>query len=328
MKVINNSMLLSFTEISRRYGFYILKLLIGVGLIIYLIQKISIQGLIESFYLIELKFMFLALVFGIINIYIQYIRWKILLNNEMHGINAYKIIQSLFIGFSAGTFTPARSGEYFLRKLPLKELNLGSVITLTFIDKMIFLLNIVFWGALVSFGMLIFYYKVDLMVTASLFIFFSSFFTALFLIIYSKRFYNYLKEIKDRFNFKLGFIKKLVEPLSELNNQIISKLILIGFVNLIVILIEFALIVKSFNGDVLFLSLIITSMMVYFTKTLIPSVTLGEIGIRESAAIYFFGLYGVSESIAFNSSMILFTINLLVPSVIGLFFLFKLKRIE
>jgi len=71
----------------------------------------------------------------------------------------------------------------------------------------------------------------------------------------------------------------------------------------------------------------IASVMVYFTKTLIPAITLGEIGIREGAAIYFFGLFGCSEAVAFNSSMLLFIFNLLLPSLIGLYLLLRLKRV-
>lgn len=144
--------------------------------------------------------------------------------------------------------------------------------------------------------------------------------------IYSKRFYNYLKEIKNRFNIKIEFVKKLVEPLSDLNNQLISKLIFFAFLNYLIIVLQFALIVISFDNEFNFSLLVVATVMVYFSKTLIPSITLGEIGIRESAAIYFFGIFGCSEAIAFNSSMMLFFLNLLLPSLTGLYFLFRLKR--
>lgn len=208
----------------------------------------------------------------------------------------------------------------------MKDLKLSSIITLTFIDKMMLLLNVIFWGSLVSFGMMIFYYQVDFYVTASLFILFITFFSALFMMIYSKRFYNYLKEIKQRFNIKFEFLKKLLEPLADLNNQLISRLILLALLNLLVIVLEFVVIILSFENGLNIGLLLVAAMMVYFSKTLIPSITLGEIGIRESAAIYFFGLFGCSEVIAFNSSMMLFFLNLLLPSVAGLYFLFRLKR--
>jgi uncharacterized membrane protein YbhN (UPF0104 family) len=148
------------------------------------------------------------------------------------------------------------------------------------------------------------------------------------MLLYSKRFYIYLKEIKKRFDIKLNFLKKLIEPLADLNNQLISKLILLAFINFLVIVLEFSVIVLSFGVQINFGLLLVAAAMVYFSKTLIPAITLGEIGIRESAAIYFFGIFGCSEAIAFNSSMILFFLNLLFPSVVGLYFLIRLKRAE
>jgi uncharacterized protein (TIRG00374 family) len=310
----------------KKYSIPIIKIFVGIGLLAYLIKKISIHQIIASLSSVNLFYFSFAVILSVLNIYLQFVRWKILVKNESPSIDKNSILKSLLIGFSGGTFTPARSGEYFLRKLTLSELNLSSVITLTFIDKMMLLLNVIFWGALVSFGMMLFFYKVDHYVTASLFILFATFFSALFMMIYSKRFYNYLKELKNRFNFKLPFVKKLIEPLSDLNNQLISKLILIAFINYLIIVLQFSIIVVSFNVSSSFELLMVAAVMVYFTKTLIPSITLGEIGIREGAAIYFFGLFGCNEAIAFNSSMLLFILNLLLPSIIGLYFLLRLKR--
>ncbi len=310
----------------KKYSIPIIKIFVGIGLLAYLIKKISIHQIIASLSSVNLFYFSFAVILSVLNIYLQFVRWKILVKNESPSIDKNSILKSLLIGFSGGTFTPARSGEYFLRKLTLSELKLSSVITLTFIDKMMLLLNVIFWGALVSFGMMLFFYKVDHYVTASLFILFTTFFSALFMMIYSKRFYNYLKELKNRFNFKLPFVKKLIEPLSDLNNQLISKLILIAFINYLIIVLQFSIIVVSFNVSSSFELLMVAAVMVYFTKTLIPSITLGEIGIREGAAIYFFGLFGCNEAIAFNSSMLLFILNLLLPSIIGLYFLLRLKR--
>ncbi|MCX8057171.1 MAG: flippase-like domain-containing protein [Ignavibacteria bacterium] len=319
---------LSANQKIKKIGLPLLKVIVGLGLLIYFVQKISFRELITSIYSINFFLFFIAIILSLLNIYIQQIRWKSLVKNENQSIDNKTIFKSLLIGFSAGTFTPARSGEYFLRKLPLSQISLTSTITLTFIDKMMLLVNVIFWGALVSFGMMIFYYEVDLYVTASLFILFITFFTAFFMIIYSRRFYNYLKEIKQRYNIKFKFLKKLIEPLSELSNQLISKLLMLAFLNYVVIVLEFAVIVLSFGVDINFAQLLVAAMMVYFSKTLIPSITFGEIGIREGAAIYFFGIFGCAEAVAFNSSMFLFILNLLLPSLVGLFFLISLKRAE
>ena len=55
----------------------------------------------------------------------------------------------------------------------------------------------------------------------------------------------------------------------------------------------------------------------FLAKTLLP-VSFGDLGVRESAAIYFFAQFGISRAAAFNASFLLFLINLLIPSLAGL----------
>jgi uncharacterized membrane protein YbhN (UPF0104 family) len=60
-----------------------------------------------------------------------------------------------------------------------------------------------------------------------------------------------------------------------------------------------------------------------FTKTIIPPVSMGELGIREGASVYFLTQMGESASIAFNASIFLFIINLLIPALIGVGMFFR-----
>jgi len=60
-----------------------------------------------------------------------------------------------------------------------------------------------------------------------------------------------------------------------------------------------------------------------FAKTIIPPVSLGELGIREGASIFFITALGESASVGFNASIFLFFINVLIPSLIGLILLLK-----
>ena len=65
---------------------------------------------------------------------------------------------------------------------------------------------------------------------------------------------------------------------------------------------------------------IVTTMV---TKTLLP-ISIGDLGIREGAAIYFLGKVNVLKVHAFNASMVLFLFNVLFPSLVGMFLLHRL----
>ena len=54
-----------------------------------------------------------------------------------------------------------------------------------------------------------------------------------------------------------------------------------------------------------------------FTKTIIPPISFGELGIREGASVFFITKMGETASVGFNSSIFLFMINLVIPAVIG-----------
>lgn len=63
---------------------------------------------------------------------------------------------------------------------------------------------------------------------------------------------------------------------------------------------------------------------VVFVKSALP-ITFGELGVGEAASIHFFGQFGVPKAAAFDASILLFMINMVIPSLVGLFFLPALK---
>jgi hypothetical protein len=63
--------------------------------------------------------------------------------------------------------------------------------------------------------------------------------------------------------------------------------------------------------------------LVFFTKSALPGATLGDLGIREGAAVYFLAAFGGAA--AFNASLGVFAINLLLPALAGLPLVVRLR---
>jgi uncharacterized membrane protein YbhN (UPF0104 family) len=57
-----------------------------------------------------------------------------------------------------------------------------------------------------------------------------------------------------------------------------------------------------------------------FLKSLVP-ISLGDLGIREAGSVYFYALRGIASATALNAALLLFAINILLPSLIGLLFM-------
>ena len=62
-------------------------------------------------------------------------------------------------------------------------------------------------------------------------------------------------------------------------------------------------------------------------KSMLP-IAIGDLGVRESAAVYFFNILHVPGVAAFNASLLLLFINLLIPSIIGLILILKNRYIS
>jgi Uncharacterised protein family (UPF0104). len=77
--------------------------------------------------------------------------------------------------------------------------------------------------------------------------------------------------------------------------------------------------INSFSKISLLHAFIGTSAMM-FVKSLLP-ISIGDLGIREAGSIFFFSTYGISQAAALNASLLLFLINIFIPSIIGTYFI-------
>lgn len=65
--------------------------------------------------------------------------------------------------------------------------------------------------------------------------------------------------------------------------------------------------------------------LTFYVKYLIPSLTFLDLGIREGGAVFFFQVLGVGAATGLSAALLLFSINVLIPAVIGLPFVTRLQ---
>ncbi len=113
------------------------KIFIALGLLIYIISVINLQEIITAIQQANIYLIAAAFLLSFINIYLQYYKWRITANLVLQENSNSKIWLSLFYGFSAGVFTPARIGEYFGRAIVFKNQSLVRVTLATLLDKVL-----------------------------------------------------------------------------------------------------------------------------------------------------------------------------------------------
>jgi uncharacterized membrane protein YbhN (UPF0104 family) len=258
-----------------------------------------------------------------LNIYLQFLKWKITCGYILNEKNNKRILLSLFYGFSGGVFTPARIGEYFGRAAAFKDKSFIKVAVATFIDKIFPLMTVAAFGALASILFIHYYYHVSVYLTGALFILTFVLFYAAYIISMDPRFWNSV--LFNRIS-KSPRIKKIFDNLSilkELDRFYTTQMVFISIAFYICFILQYALLTAAFSGHYNFIHYIWAGNLVMFATTIIPPVSLGDLGIREGASTFFLHIFGEVQSVGFNSSIFLFLINILIPSVIGLFLLLK-----
>ncbi|HSN49744.1 MAG TPA: hypothetical protein VLR52_00835, partial [Bacteroidales bacterium] len=109
--------------------------------------------------------------------------------------------------------------------------------------------------------------------------------------------------------------------------------ITLSFIRYLVFSLQYFLLLKIFAVPVPFYNGMIIISLIFLIITVFPTVALTELGIRDSAAIYLFGLYftqsgAMTDEITIgvlSASTFLWLLNLAIPALTGTFFIYRLK---
>jgi uncharacterized membrane protein YbhN (UPF0104 family) len=314
------------TNVSNRYKgllITILKIAIAGGLLTYLIFKVDVSEIIGALQNANITLILTAALLAFLNIYLQFLKWKITCGYILDEKSNKKIWLSLFYGFSGGVFTPARIGEYFGRAAAFKDKSLIKVAVATFIDKIFPLIAVAAFGSLASILFIHYYYHVSAYLTGSLFILTFVLFYIAYIIVLDQRFWNNI--LFSRMS-KSPRLKKILDNLiilKELDRFYTTQMVFISIAFYTCFILQYALLAAAFSGHFNFIHYIWAGNLVMFAKTIIPPISLGELGIREGASVFFLHIFGEVKSAGFNASIFLFLINMLIPSVVGLFLMLR-----
>jgi uncharacterized protein (TIRG00374 family) len=320
---VSDSSFLNFISQNKTAIIFALKIIIAGGLLYYIISCIEYIQIFNALQNANLTLILITILLGVLNIYLQFAKWKLTCKQVLKEEKKSKAFLSLFYGFSAGIITPLRIGEYFGRAIAFKEKSIVQVTIATLIDKFFPLMIVAFLGSIASLLFLYYYFEVSLYLLLSLFIVLFTLFYFFILLIISERFWDNFLFSRIRNPKRMNKLFEKLKVFKSLDRSYLIKMTSLSFLFYFCFLIQYVLLVSAFSHNHNVLEYFWAGNLIMFTKTVIPPISLGELGIREGASIYFLTQMGETSAIAFNSSIFLFIINLLIPALIGLALLFR-----
>jgi len=155
----------------------------------------------------------------------------------------------------------------------------------------------------------------------SIFIISLSFFIVIFFLFFFMRM-DILSAFGHRLNtsfFQKSWITSVLDGFTLLRPRQLIATLFCTLCFQAILIVQMFCFIHAFFEITLFHAFIGTNAMM-FVKSCLP-ISLGDLGIREAGSIFFFSKFGVSQASALNASLLLFVVNILVPSIFGTIFL-------
>ncbi len=266
------------------------------------------------------KILFLSVVFllMIFNWTIEAQKWRLLLVGT-EKFSLWKSLQSVLTGVAVSVITPNRIGEYMGRILYLRNVHKIQGITVTIIGSFAQLIITGFLGLI---GVA--YYILNVQNFSWLTILFIA--SLLFFTFLTYLFFN-LHKLLD-WTKGIKFFRKLriyLEIVKRFNQRQLIKILLISTGRYLVYTLQFILLLKFFLVDINNVILLCTVWLIFWIMAILPTIAIAEIGIRGETALFFLAPLSTNHLGIVSSTFMLWFINLIIPSLIGCLFVYKMK---
>jgi uncharacterized membrane protein YbhN (UPF0104 family) len=307
---------------SKAFIFLLLKIIVAAGLLFGLLLYIDADEIAES--LAYADPMLLAAGTGLVvaNTGIHFIRWRYLLRLLSKEITNSDVLSSLLIGFSAGFFTPAQVGEVAGRIASHPDIRKSHIIGITIIDKMYIFAATIITG-IPSLAIFTASYYFEYWHSLYTVIIAVGIFAVAVIFLLPERIQPLFGLLPSRIrDHKLYAMIGIIEE--KFHNRQARPVLALSLLLYVIIIVQFFILLNAFE-PVSLTDTAIGSMSVYFIKAVILPISIGDLGVRESASVFFFSKFGVSSAAAFNASMCMFLVNVLLPSIAGAVLILKVK---
>jgi uncharacterized protein (TIRG00374 family) len=299
-----------------------LKIIISLAIIVILANTIEIDKILQALRNARLEWVLWTIIMFPINLGLQFTKWRLLLGSLKRVPGFWEVLSSMLVGFTLGLATPGRMGEIG-RAFAIRDKEPLRVIGLSLADKFYNL------GCIALFGGIGILTLPGMILEQNFYIIISSLLIYLVgagIIVFLATHPGFVRGILYSISLMLpkrDKLKGLISCLDGVSSGLALKVFGISILFYIIFTIQFYLLTLAFSNLTL-IDGIRGLPAIIFTKTFLP-VSIGGLGIGELAAVRFLKIFGIEAAAAFNASMILFTLNVMVPGIVGFFFIPGLK---
>jgi hypothetical protein len=296
---------------AKQFGVFIIKLLIVTAAFYFIYDQLAhndkldwskFQALLkEKSSVLGILFLF---AFSVANRFLEILKWQNLVS-FLKPISLGESTKQVLGALTAGIFTPNGLGEYAGKALYFDKKKTRKIIFLNLICNGIQMILTIIFG---TFGLFILgYWKwaLAIIIISAVFLF-ASFLS---------------KEI----TFKGYSIEKILKKINEIPKRIHQKNTVLALCRYLVFSHQYYFLFLAFDVDLPYLTMMASIAAVYFLASSLPSFQFLDFAVKGSVAVFFFGKLGVNEWIVVFISTLMWFLNVVLPVVIGSYYVLKFK---
>ena len=266
---------------------------------------------------------------------IEALKWRYILQNK-EKISVLLAIKAVFSGATISAVSPNRIGDYLGRVFVLKKTKFWEGVLITLIGSYAQTLVTLIFGGIVFFSfigpkMIEYNYLSSMQSEVIRYVLVIGLLIGIV-------FYFRISLLVRIIPLKWKRVHKYVEIFKQYTSKQLSITLLFSTIRYFVFSVQFYLLFLAVGlSEISFITGLGLISGIFLINTLRPSIALLEIGIRGSVAVFVFGLYFGFETnldnAVFTASTLIWLINIILPAIIGLFFVkdlrfFKSKKIN
>lgn len=293
------------------------RVLVGAVVLYFVLSMVSLDRIFLALRTASIPYILAGSSLLAINIASRVMKWRYMLHIVKDDCGWWESFTSIMLGITLGSFTPAQLGELGGRSLRVNHSQSSHVVGLTLVDRSQVFLVVAMAG---TFSYAFFLTDKSFLATVS-----GLACAAVCLYFYFRL--DLIKRIADKIPLRIlrhRWIEGIVESFTFIGREHFLSTLVYSLAFYVIVTFQMYFIVNAFVPVSLWHVFLGFSAMMLF-KSLV-NISISDIGIREASTIYFFSFFGVSDAVALSASAVMFTINIIVPSLFGVIFLPKLRR--
>jgi uncharacterized protein (TIRG00374 family) len=254
---------------------------------------------------------------------LQFAKWSLLAREAGENTTRADIHRGYWVGFTLGLVTPGRIGQ-FGRALALHNCSLPRAFGLTAVERVYtgLTLNALGLLTLVALPLLGWQSPMPLPAAVKAMLVLAGVFLLL-LGVFPQWMHRPLRILAQKLPFREK-LEKAVDVLKGAGPGRGTVLLLLSIGALFSSLYQFVVIIRAAGFAVPLFPGMLAGLLTFFLKGALP-VSIGSLGVGEWSAVICYRGLGVEPSAAVASSLLLFVINVFIPSLIGLPFVGRLR---